>query len=235
MIRTVCCWRLWLTGEQMWSNIYSLFRIVHLRCKCLLTKELRFLSLLVSPLVCLRQKSKWRKEDQKGTQEKRGPRKKLFRLEVYPTRGANSSTCVHVKSRPKKWLMLGFPNNVLLKTLQGELYMLQIFVKYYLRVVLTFPHSGGSSSGARWWLIDYLLLLIISLSAPQLKKIICSSLLSHYLLLSWKRLSAPQLKKKIILRFSAEKLSKKNPARDVLCWLLLQGLPTGDSSPLGLR
>ena len=161
---------------------------------------------------------------------------------MYPTRGANSSTCVHVKSRPKKWLMLGFPNNVLLKTLQGELYMLQIFVKYYLRVVLTFPHSGGSSSGARWWLIDYLLLLIISLSAPHYL-IICSSAEKDYLLLSWKRLSVPQLKKiicssaerKIILRFSAEKSLKKNPARDVLCWLLLQGLPSGDSSPLGLR
>ena len=168
---------------------------------------------------------------------------------MYPTRGANSSTCVHVKSRPKKWLMLGFPNNVLLKTLQGELYMLQIFVKYYLRVVLTFPPSGGSSSETRianlvthrlsappHYLIicssaekDYLLLIIISLSAPQLKKIICSSAEKKIII----RFSA---EKKIILRFSAEKLSKKNPARDVLCWLLLlQGLPSGDSSPLGLR
>ena len=136
---------------------------------------------------------------------------------MYPTRGANSSTCVHVKSRPKKWLMLGFPNNVLLKTLQGELYMLQIFVKYYLRVVLTFPPSGGSSSETRianlvthrlsappHYLIicssaekDYLLLIIISLSAPQLKKIICSSAEKDYLFLSWKRLSAPQLKERL--------------------------------------
>ena len=101
---------------------------------------------------------------------------------MYPTRGANSSTCVHVKSRPKKWLMLGFPNNVLLKTLQGELYMLQIFVKYYLRVVLTFPPSGGSSSETR-----IANLVTHRLSAPPHYLIICSSAEKDYLLLSWKK------------------------------------------------
>ena len=133
---------------------------------------------------------------------------------MYPTRGANSSTCVVVKSRPKKWLMLGFPNNVLLKTLQDELYVANI-------CQILFESCPDFSP--QWWKQQRGQVVTHRLSAPPHYLIICSSL-SHYLLLSWKRLSAPQLKK--IICSSAEKdyllLSWKKDYPQVLSWKIIE-------------